>query len=207
MSRVRSLIESFERSRGRRTLAEAMQRPADLEEVGGVVKMERPRADELHVMYASPDGEEWADKGDGPVHGSVYSDRAPVPLFKTGPCMNAWIVGMSGARSGWGPMLYDVTLEYASQNGPGLTADRHTVSGSARKVWETYLEGRSDVEERQLDNLENELTPERFDNCRQDSAYDRPPGFPDSALSKLYHKSGTPVIDELRSRDLLIDRT
>ena len=42
-----------------------------------------------------------------------------------GPCGGAWMIGSAEATSGWGPMLYDVAMEYATMNGGGLiVADR-----------------------------------------------------------------------------------
>ena len=73
----------------------------------------------------------------------------------------------SGAVPGWGPMLYDVAMEFASLNGGGLISDRGGVSPSARKVWAYYMNSRSDVTAHQLDDPDNTLTPEEEDNCNQ----------------------------------------
>lgn len=55
-------------------------------------------------------------------------------------------------EGGWGPMLYDVLMEYVWENYKcGLTADRTQVSDDAVKVWDYYLEKRSDVEKVPLD--------------------------------------------------------
>ena len=49
-------------------------------------------------------------------------------------------------------MLYDVLMEYVWENYKcGLTADRTQVSDDAVKVWDYYLEKRSDVEKVPLD--------------------------------------------------------
>ncbi len=59
----------------------------------------------------------------------------------------------------------------------------------------------------QLDNLDNELTYNDSDNCDQTVAvYDlltRDDQWVPSSLSKMYRKSGTPVMDELRKRGML----
>ena len=44
-----------------------------------------------------------------------------------------------GAQKGWGPLLYEIALEWASQNSGGLTADRGIVSPKALAVWDKYV--------------------------------------------------------------------
>jgi hypothetical protein len=56
----------------------------------------------------------------------------------------------SPTKKGWGPLLYDVAIDYASLQGSGLMSDRTSVSDSARGVWEKYSK-RSDVEKYQTD--------------------------------------------------------
>ena len=83
--------------------------------------------------------------------------------------------------------------------------DRFTVSDSAKAVWSYYYNNRPDVETVQTDNFDNQLTPEEEDNCVQSSSR-RDKGlenFGQSVLSKVYRKSGTPVMDELRKRGML----
>ena len=78
------------------------------------------------------------------------------------------MVGRSYAASGWGPLLYDVAIEWATQNAGGLIADRTTVSDDAESVWGYYMQNRSDVTAHQLDDPFNLLTPEDEDNCDQE---------------------------------------
>ena len=83
--------------------------------------------------------------------------------------------------------------------------DRSTVSAAARKVWEKYY-NRPDIETVQTDSHGNKLTPDDSDNCDQMSAGKDSSvgdGFEKSVLSKVYKKSGTPVMDELRKRGML----
>lgn len=56
-----------------------------------------------------------------------------------------WHVGYVTADHGWGPLLYDTAMAFASKNGGGLAPDPRTVSESARAVWQQYRE-RPDVE-------------------------------------------------------------
>ena len=132
--------------------------------------------------------------------------------LKVGRCGRAGAVVQSAtAKTGMGPLAYDVAIE--AQEGMGLISDRATVSSAARAVWDYYLNNRPDVEVIQLDDPFNSLTPEDEDNCDQEVAggrhamyggeRDRGKDWIDSPLSKLYKKSGTPVMDELRKRGML----
>lgn len=88
--------------------------------------------------------------------------------------------------SGWGPLLYDVAIEYINKNHNGaLVSDRERVSGAAKKVWDFYLNKRSDIKKIKLDiNQETieyysgkkssvglqHLTPSKSDDCTQISS-------------------------------------
>jgi hypothetical protein len=122
-----------------------------------------------------------------------------------GPCLGAKIVSSSHMKKGFGPLAYDVAIEVTG----GLTSDRDSVTKYAAAVWDRYMNGRPDVQVLQMDNDRNHLTPEDEDNCEQRSArvdsggWPSPGSFWDSSLSKVYKKSGTPVMDELRKRGML----
>ena len=147
------------------------------------------------------------------INKAAGEDRYPVPLGHVawgegrinGPCLGAKIVSSSTMKMGFGPLAYDVAIEVTG----GLAPDRDSVSKYATAVWDRYMNGRSDVQASQLDNDRNHLTPEDGDNCDQrsarvDSGSWSPIGsFWDSSLSKVYKKSGTPVIDELRKRGMI----
>ena len=115
------------------------------------------------------------------------------------------------AKTGLGPLAYDIAIELTG--GLGMIADRTVVSSEAEAVWNYYLNNRPDVEAIQLDDPFNSLTPEDGDNCDQEVAggrhlgsggeRDRGADWARSPLSKLYKKSGTPVMDELRKRGML----
>jgi len=126
----------------------------------------------------------------------------------TGPCGGANMVSSSFAQKGLGPLAYDVAIEVTG----GLMSDRYSVSKSANKVWDRYMNSRPDIQTSQLDNDRNILTPEKEDNCDQESAridaggWSPPESFWKSSLSKVYKKSGTPVMDELRKRGMLEER-
>ena len=124
------------------------------------------------------------------------------------------VVQSATAKTGLGPLAYDIAIELTG--GLGMISDRATVSKDARAVWDYYLNNRPDVEAVQLDDPFNSLTPDDRDNCDQEIAggrhsmyggeRDRGMGWVKSPLSKLYKKSGTPVMDELRRRNMLVER-
>ena len=124
-----------------------------------------------------------------------------------GNCLGGQSVGWSESDGGFGPLLYDVAIEASG----GLMPDRFDVSGEAEAVWDRYMNSRSDVTVRQLDILpdyeEPQITPDDpNDDCSQVPAHDMlKDKWHTSPLSKIYSKSGTPVIDELIKRGMLID--
>ena len=117
-----------------------------------------------------------------------------------GPCLNSSYVTHAHAKGGFGPLLYDVAIEITG----GLTPDRADVSDEARQGWDYYEKNRSDVNKEQLDDLDNELTPDHGDNCEQESAFQHmEEDWHLSSLSKKYSKQGRPVWSELRKRGML----
>ena len=137
---------------------------------------------------------------------AMVAYETPAGARAGGKCGRAGgVVQSSTAKTGLGPLAYDVAIE--AQEGMGLISDRGSVSDDAQAVWYYYLNNRPDVEAVQLDDLDNTLTPEDEDNCDQHIARSTITGmyntWQDSALSKLYKKSGTPVMDELQKRGML----
>jgi len=147
------------------------------------------------------------DHGDG---GVVYIENAESyygsltwrpPTKRDGPCLGKMIVSQSEAQVGYGPLLYDIAIEYTG----GLAPDRNTVSREARRVWQYYDEKRPDIFKDQLDDMFNRLTPDEQDNCDSISVMDDDDArsHEDSALSKAYRKAGTPVIDKLKEMGMI----
>lgn len=60
-------------------------------------------------------------------------------------CDGAFVISGSSAKKGWGPLLYDIAMEWATKHGNGLAPDRLRVSPDALKVWEFYDNKRQDV--------------------------------------------------------------
>jgi hypothetical protein len=120
----------------------------------------------------------------------------------SGKCGNALMISHAKTDGGWGPLLYDVAMEHATENYGGLVSDRSFVSDDAYDVWDFYAHGRDDVQVHQLDDLENTLTPTDEDNCYHDDVASNLDGtgiqFGDP-LTKRYTKAST-TIEELGNR-------
>ena len=162
--------------------------------------------DGYYISYTSPglDGPSGAVTiaGLSPEEASgtgVHKEIGPI-----GNCGGALIVVDSGAEKGWGPMLYDVAMEYATLKANGLTPDRGVVSPDAKNVWDYYLSNRPDVTAHQLDDLQNTLTPQDDDNCGQWSADGYTDDWINSPLSKRYTKPPT-TMDKLKAVGKLVE--
>jgi hypothetical protein len=178
----------------RKYLSEGMKTPADLlkdeDHEDLYIRSER-EGDGIKFYYSNSDGEEIGlgyieiNPAGGELLGGV----------EEGPCDGAWVVLWSEADKYWGPLLYDVAIEWATENGgQGLTPDRTRVSKKALAVWDFYLKNRSgvnDVNNSQLDNLDNELTKRnKQDNCNQTAARTAAGrDWHNSSLSKRYTKA------------------
>lgn len=134
-----------------------------------------------------------------------------------GPCSGALVVKYTAPTAdGWGPLLYDLAMEFATQQGGGLASDRGDVSSSARGVWSKYDTARPDVKPVQLDRKGGErkykLTPDDpSDDCSQDMVMFLLNKLPNSdeaewsksPLSRAYLKTDGAVIAALESAGLL----
>jgi len=143
-------------------LLEAAKGPQDLPD--GVFVAMRDFSHGVFIYYANKDGSlSSSPKGRVAI-------KLPDPGSGVGKCFGAFYVSSASADRGWGPLLYDIALEYASKQGGGLTADRASVSSAAERVWDYYLTKRRDVKWKQLDDLKNTLTTTTADNCKQKAA-------------------------------------
>lgn len=123
-------------------------------------------------------------------------------------CLGAWVVKEThDTKRGWGPLLYDVSIEVASQSAKGLMPDRFRVTPAAQGVWSRYIDSRgSDVTPAQLDLSDGDieswreeglelvhLTPDDpTDDCYQSAAIgSAQEKWADSPLSKAYQKAPT----------------
>ena len=168
---------------------------------------------DFNVFYSDEKGNP-KDARVSDVHGEVTIMR---PDKGTGPCGGALNVVYAGAASGWGPMLYDVAMEVATEVGGGLTPDRSSVSNDAQNVWSYYFNDRGDVQSQQLDLKDREveyyadlnlkkLTPDiEEDDCLQSKsirAYEDK--WDQSPLSKRYTKAPT-TMNALRAAGRLVE--
>lgn len=173
----------------RELLSEAAKGPQDL-----------PDGVYVTIVADGPGGAEifYSDDKGQIIYDNRYAVKGNVTLSKPDlPCGGALEVTAAKATSGWGPLLYDVAMEYATQYGGGLISDRFSVSPDARRVWSYYMRKRKDVDAIQMDDPYNVLTPEPDDNCGQETAiYNfrevEPSSVPwqESPLSKRYVKTG-----------------
>ena len=192
-------------------LTEAAKGPEDLPD--DVVVVRKSDGNTISIYYGKAD-----DPSDDEVRPFGSIDIGLANEKNWGPCGNTWMVLMSMASEGWGPLLYDVAMEHATMTGGGMISDRGDVSPDARKVWDYYLGKRGEVESHQLDDLENTLTPDiEEDNCDQAVAGEQasPTGprawrvrqggdWVKSPLSKRYTKSPS-TINQLDAMGKLVE--
>ena len=192
----------------RELLTEAAGAPDNLPD--DVYVRVRKGAANFEIFYSDVEGNQLGTGlGTLPVSGYV---NIMAPGSSGYPCSGAWVVVGSGANHGWGPLLYDVAMEVVGST--GLIADRQSLSKDAFNVWQVYM-SRGDVQKKQLDTLDNELTPDDADNCgtetaRQfDDAFDayrddmKKKALADSPVMKVYTKGPT-TIQKLESMGRLI---
>lgn len=190
-------------------LTEGMKMPEELP--AGVFVCIEKDGDDHFIKYCNKNGVTLNTNMS--VNGTIY--MAPTKAsVDGGTCLGAMVVGSSEAKKGWGPLLYDVAIEYSSKIAGGLIADRNMVSEEAYDVWEYYHDNRDDVEKKQLDDPKNTLTPSQEDNCSQDVAVDASEMYfddpditwQDTPLSKIYIKKDMTMINKLDMLGKLIKR-
>ena len=158
----------------RSLLTEAAMGTKDLEAIDGAMITITDWGSSANVQYY--DASETSGYNDGRLSSHVPSGRVAIgeiidpEMWGNGPCGGAWQVQEANADHGWGPLLYDVAIEFATMRANGLVPDRREVSMAARNVWRYYFSNRSDVKSHQLDNLKNQLTKTEKDNCNQEEA-------------------------------------
>lgn len=93
-----------------------------------------------------------------------------INLDKTNVTKKIYTVGWAQALKGYGPLLYSVAMELVNEitNGKGyLKSDPAGVSTDAERVWNYFDQKDPTVQKKQLDSLQNELTPTKIDNVDQ----------------------------------------
>jgi len=130
--------------RKKQVISEAAKGPPDLPENTYVTVKTYGLTDAVEVLYTTKDGKE----ADAQVRGKVKMRKNT----NAEKCVKGvWIVESADATSGWGPMLYEVAIEYASSHGKGLTSSRTLVSSAAKGVYDFYQNNRPYVQKVQMD--------------------------------------------------------
>ena len=160
-----SLVREYVRVR---LIIEGAKQPEDLPD--DVYVRIRDASTSVEVFYSGKDGEQIRNMSNRRGHGDDvygYVNIVDPNFAREAPCLGAWQVIGANALHGWGPLLYDVAMEYVGD--AGLMADRGSLSKDAYNVWQTYM-SRGDVQKKQLDDTGNTLTPDDTDNCEIDTA-------------------------------------
>lgn len=183
----------------------------------GVVLIDDKWSVSVQYCFIKPDGSWFEIEPDdsGVFRGGKDIPLGAVTIAKSDEnCLEAFEVIHSVATRGFGPLLYEVALEYASQNGGGLMADRDSVSDYAKDVWSEYEKRTPGVKNKQLDidldkttmadflktRIDN-LTATPDDDCNQSKAIrDLGTDWNKSPLSKIYIKKSTEVMSALGDR-------
>ena len=194
----------------REFLTEGMKMPEDLPEGYGI---EITPGEAVYFVYTKDGEKQWDGSDVETGEPSGYVAMAQGKEQNYGNCLDGYYITIADASSGWGPMLYDVAMEWATQNGGGLMADRGAVSKDAHAVWQYYDENRPDIESAQLDIIANsygqkQLTPDNTnDDCGQFSSiawtdYNKGEWY-DSPTSRVFRSKGKPMMEKLLSLNKL----
>tara|TARA_Y100000992_G_C21255639_1_gene488329 strand:- start:40 stop:675 length:636 start_codon:yes stop_codon:yes gene_type:complete len=186
-------------------IQEVAKGPQDLpEDVFVRVFHQGPNKNLITILFTDKDGNYLppvdGSGEDNPIYGDVtfYLDGS---LKGNLQCDNSSVIAATEVADGWGPMLYDIAMEIGTQRANGLTPDRRSVSDEAQEVWDFYANKRPDVQQHQLDDEYNSLTPEEEDNCVQFMSRDATSlsDWASSPLSKRYTKEMI-VLDQIRDQ-------
>ena len=200
---MKLLFESWRKFVKEGMLQEAAKGPLDLPD--DVFVRIQYSSNLVKIYYANSEGRQFsaakASKDGSGAYGFIYIRHTKNESY--GQCSDAWMISRADAADHWGPMLYDVAIEYATLNGNGLIAGRDSVSDDAKAVWDYYMNNRSDVNGAQLDDPYNTLTDIESDNCDQDVAGEE---WEESSLSKVWTKDKA-MIDALQGSEKLLGDT
>lgn len=132
-----------------------------------------------------------------------YRDASDEGWTPSGRCNNAWIMEYSTAARGYGPLLYTAAMEWFSlDGGPGVAADRHSVSEFAYPVWEAFKRMAEDGK----GGVEMEKLPENlWEGCSDQSVQYHGFMAPEPiAIEYSYTKRPPVVLQELMKKGLLM---
>jgi hypothetical protein len=188
----------------------------------GIAVVDHPRASTFkifkYVRIEDAATQQFSDlKKDDSANPSGAVEIMKMEEEQEGPCFDGYMVAGSEAEKGWGPLLYEVALEWSSQNGGGLVADRWIVSHHAQAVWDKYGQ-RGDVDQRQMDVSHEffpkhmdpknfpQLTPDvKADDCDQSLSLRKSgKGWHKDSKSKIYRKDTPEVMKALGERLIIV---
>lgn len=98
-----------------------------------------------------------------------------------------WIMENGHALHGWGPLIYDFAMEFATQNGRGLVACGRSTNDQATPVWKHYYDHRQD------DLVMEPLPAQHLTDRRLE------------AVKFIYRKKNSDTMDALAGRTLFIE--
>ena len=181
-------------------LVEAMKTAADLPEDVVVVVLKESDGSGFQVYYALRDTPNIRLKARDldrqeagiDIFGTLYVARG-----KNDPYDGVYIVTSAKAKDGFGPLLYDVALEIAAED--GLKPDTLEVSDDAAAIWKHYATHRTDVKSGTLvDSHEFELVMP-VDRAADPEA--------NQHLAKVYFKKDKAITQELIDQDKFVELT
>lgn len=79
-------------------------------------------------------------------HGTIYAE----PTGQDHNGLKIFTIESSRAEKGYGPLLYDITIESVTRNGGAAKSDPKVVSDDAYRVWNYYYFKRNDVQKIEL---------------------------------------------------------
>ena len=135
--------------------------------------------------------------------GMIMLDDTGSSRRSAGPCRDAYQVRGPAADAGYGPLMYDIAMSWASERGRPITSDRANgftaTSQSARKVWRHYADAgagtHGSVVTEPFDNIYDPRTPPITDDCVLASG-------PYPALNAAYStKNPVPLAKLLRNHE------
>ena len=182
-------------------LDEAMKTAADLPEDVVVVVLKESDGTGFQVYYAPRDKPNVRLKA-----GDLDRMEAGIDIFGTlhvgrgrnEPYEGVYVITSAKAKDGFGPLLYDVALEVAGED--GLKPDVEDVSDDANAVWKYYDTRRDDVRSAMLVDIRDE------DAYSLVMPYDRAENpQANRHLAKVYFKQGASIIQELTDQDKFIE--
>jgi len=181
-------------------LDEAMKTAVDLPEDVVVVVLKESDDSGFQVYYALRDTPNIRLKADDldrmeaglDIFGTLHIGRG-----RNEPYEGVYIIQSAKAKDGFGPLLYDVALEVAGED--GLKPDTLDVSDAASALWKHYDTQRKDT----VDSEMLVTDPDKYGLVMPDDWAEDPEA--NQHLAKVYFKKDKAVIQELTDQDKFVE--